>query len=116
MTRPTPTVSIGDVAVTEGASGTRSATFAVAISPMSSNAITVVYGTADGTAVAWSDYNAASGTLTIPAGRTSWAVSVTVRGDRRREPDEVFRVNLSNANGATIADGQGVGTIRNDDK
>jgi probable HAF family extracellular repeat protein len=113
---PTPTVSIGDVAVTEGASGTRSATFAVAISPMSSNAITVAYGTADGTAVAASDYNAASGTLTIPAGRTSWAVSVTVRGDRRREPDEVFRVNLSNANGATIADGQGVGTIRNDDK
>ena len=113
---PTPTVSIGDVAVTEGASGTRSATFAVAISPMSSSAITVAYGTADGTAVAGSDYNAASGTLTIPAGRTSWAVSVTVRGDRRRESDEVFRVNLSNANGATVADGQGVGTIRNDDK
>ena len=41
---------------------------------------------------------------------------VTVRGDRKREPDEVFYVNLSNANGATIADGQGVGTIRNDDK
>lgn len=54
--------------------------------------------------------------VTIPAGRTTWAVYVTVRSDRKREPDEVFYVNLSNANGATIADGQGAGTIRNDDK
>ena len=39
-----------------------------------------------------------------------------MRSDRKREADEVFFVNLSNANGATIADGQGAGTIRNDDR
>src|SRR5687767_10035916 len=92
--------------------GTRTATFALTISPMSNSVLTVTYSTA----AAGSDYDAASGTLTIPAGRTTWAVGVTVRGDRKREPDEVFYVNLSNANGATIADSQGAGSIRNDDK
>jgi Calx-beta domain len=78
--------------------------------------VTVAYSTANGTATAGSDYDAASDTLTIPAGRTAWAIYVTVRGDRKREADEVFYVNLSNANGATILDGQGVGAIRDDDK
>jgi probable HAF family extracellular repeat protein len=97
---PTPTVSIGDVAVTEGSTGT----------------VTLAYSTADGTATAGSDYDAAAGTLTIPAGRTSWSVSVTVRGDRKREPDEVFYVNLSSVDGATIGDGLAAGTIRSDDR
>ncbi len=113
---PAPMLSIGDVAVTEGASGTRIASFLITISPMAGGDMTVGYSTANGTAAAGSDYDAAAGTLTIPAGRTSWAVSVTVRGDRKREADEVFFVKLSNATGAAIADGQGVGTIRNDDK
>jgi probable HAF family extracellular repeat protein len=113
---PTATVSIADASVTEGNSGTRNMTFVLTISPMSSTSVTVSYRTADGTAVAGTDYNVAAGTLTIPAGRTSWAVSVAVRGDRKREPDEVFFVNLSDATGSTIADGQGTGTIRNDDR
>jgi probable HAF family extracellular repeat protein len=113
---PVPTVSIGDVSVSEGTTGTRLATFVVTVSPMSSSPVTVAYSTADGTAVAGSDFDAAAGTLTIPAGRTTWAVGITVRSDRKREQDEVFYVNLANANGATIADGRAVGTIRNDDK
>jgi probable HAF family extracellular repeat protein len=113
---PTPAVSIGDVSVFEGNSGTRSAGFLLTISPMTSSAVTVAYSTANGTASAGTDYDAASGTVTIPAGRTTWAVYVTVRGDRRREPDEVFYENLASGNGTTIADGQGAGTIRNDDK
>jgi probable HAF family extracellular repeat protein len=112
---PTPTVSIGDVTVPEGATGTRTAALLLTISPMSSSPVTVSYNTADGTAVAGSDYDAGAGTLTIPAGRTTWSVAVTVKGDRKKEKDEVFLVNLSNATGATIADGQGAGTIRNDD-
>lgn len=39
-----------------------------------------------------------------------------MRGDRRREPDNAFYVTLSNAAGAAIADAQGAGTTRNDDK
>ena len=41
---------------------------------------------------------------------------VNVVGDRKREADETFFVNLSNASGAIIGDGRGAGTIRNDDR
>jgi hypothetical protein len=75
-----------------------------------------VYNTANGTATAGSDYDAASGTLAIPAGHLIRTIAVTVRGDRKREPDEVFYMNLANPSGATIVDGQGVGTLRNDDR
>ena len=36
-------------------------------------------------------------------------------GDNRKEPNETFFINLSNAVNASILDGQGVGTILNDD-
>jgi hypothetical protein len=49
--------------------------------------------------------------VTIPAGQTGATITVAVRGDRLGEADETFAVNLSAATGATIADGQGVGTI-----
>lgn len=113
---PTPSVSIADAFVFEGSSGSQNAGFLLTISPMTSSPVTVAYSTANGTATAGTDYNAVSGTVTIPAGRTTWAVYVPVRGDRKRETDETFYVNLSNPTGATIADGQATGTIRNDDK
>ena len=114
---PTPTVSIGDVTVFEGNTGTRTRRLpADDLADDHQPRDRGLQHRRHGTAAAGSDYNAASGTVTIPAGRTTWAVYVTVRGDRKREADEVFYVNLSNANGATIADGQGAGTIRNDDK
>src|SRR4030095_14063578 len=92
---PTPAVSISDVAVFEGNSGAQNAGFLLTISPMTTSPVTVSYTTANGTATAGSDYDAVSGTVTIPAGRTTWAVYVAVRGDRKKEPDEVFYVNLS---------------------
>ena len=64
-------MGIGDVTVTEGNTGTRAATFTVTLSAASGQPVTVAYATANGTATAGSDYQAASGTLTIPAGQTS---------------------------------------------
>src|SRR4030095_6176159 len=52
---------------------------------------------------------------TIPSGQTSYQFDVTVNGDTFFEPNENFFCNLSNVTGATINDGQGVGTINNDD-
>ena len=111
----TPTVSIGDVSVSEGNSGTSTATFTVTLSAAASSAVTVNYATANGTATASSDYVAASGTLTFAAGATTRTIPVTVNGDATVEPNETFLVNLSAASGATLADGQGTGTIVNDD-
>jgi hypothetical protein len=77
--------------------------------------VTVAYATADGTATAGSDYQTASGTLTIPAGQTSGTFTVLVNGDRVPEPTETFFVNLSSLNYGAITAGQGVGTIVDDE-
>lgn len=108
-------LSINDVSVTEGDSGSKNATFTVSLSAASTESITVDYGTGNGTATAGSDYTAESGTLTFAAGETSKTISVAVTGDTTVESDETFNVNLSNASNATIGDGQGVGTILNND-
>ena len=113
---PQPTISINDVSVTEGNSGTTNATFTLTLSHPSSQPITVNYATADGTATtADLDYNAATVTVTFAPGETSKTVNVAVVGDIKSENPETFTVNLSNATNATITKAQGVGTITNDD-
>jgi hypothetical protein len=112
-----PTLAIDDVAITEGNSGTKLATFTVTLSKAATSAVTVAYATADGTATAGSDYTAKSNSLTFTAGQTSRTLTVTIRGDTSVEADETFLVNLSNVTGnATITDAQGLGTIINDDQ
>jgi hypothetical protein len=110
-----PTMTISDVSTLEGNTGTHAITFTVSVSAASNQPITVAYATADGTATAGSDYQAASGTLTIPAGQTTGTITVLVNGDRIGEANETFFVNLSSATNATIVDGQGVGTILDDE-
>jgi hypothetical protein len=110
-----PAVTIGDDPVKEGDSGTTTLTFTVGLSAASAQQVRVDFATADGTAQAGSDYQAASGTLSFSPGETSKQISVRVNGDTSVEPDEQFLVELSNATGATIADGHAVGTILNDD-
>ena len=112
---PPPSVTIGDRTITEGNTGTVSATFSVTLSAASTETITVAYATGDGTASAGSDYQAASGTLTFAPGETSKTITVAVNGDRLAEPNETFVVNLSSPTNANIADGQGVGTILDDE-
>ena len=70
---------------------------------------------ANGTAVAPGDYLSTSGTLEFDPGETTQPVSVTVNGDTLDETDETYFVNLSSSTNATIADGQGLGTIADDD-
>jgi len=113
---PLPTLSIGNATITEGNSGTVNMTFTVTLSQAQGSPVTVRYATADGTATAGNDYNAASGTLTFAAGETSKTVTVAVRGDTLVESAETFRVLLSNATGATIATGTGTGTITDNDQ
>ena len=114
-TAPLPTLSIADVSVTEGNSGTKNATFVVTLSAAATGTVTANYATANGTATAGSDYVAASGTFTFTAGQTSKSINVVVNGDTTVEPNETFTVNLSSATGATITRAQGAGTIQNDD-
>jgi hypothetical protein len=110
-----PALSVSDCSVTEGDAGQVSCSFTVSLSSASGLGAGVLYGTADGTALGGQDYVPASGILTFPAGTTSQTVSVDVVGDLTDEPDENFTMNLSSPNNATIADGQGVGTIVDND-
>jgi glucose/arabinose dehydrogenase len=109
------TLSVNDVSISEGNSGTSTATFTVLLSPASSQTVTVQYATADNTALSGSDYVASNGTVTFLPGQTSQPVNVTINGDTSVEPNETFNVNLSLPTNATIGDGLGVGTIVNDD-
>lgn len=110
-----PLVSIDDVSVTEGNAGSTQATFTISLSYVSTSNVTVDYATVAGSATSGSDFVSASGTATIPAGQTSTTVSVTIVGDTAVEADETYRVMLSNATNAQIGDGEGNGTILNDD-
>ncbi len=111
-----PRISIGDVSLLEGNTGTRLAEFTVTLSTASDHAVTVDYTTADGSATAAdNDYQAASGTVDFVPGEISKTISVVVNGDRRAEPTEGFYVNLSNAANALLADREAIGFIGDDE-
>jgi uncharacterized delta-60 repeat protein len=110
-----PQLTIADAPpLLEGHTSTRPQTFTVRLSAASSNTVTVNWATANITAGA-ADYIAAFGALTFAPGQTSKTLTVQVKGDTIVEPDESYRVILSKPNYATIADGDGIGSIRNDD-
>ena len=104
------------VTISEGNSGTKTATFTVTRSGGTA-AFDVNFATSDGTAtVADGDYIAANNTLHFGANENTKTISVTINGDTKVESNETFNVLLSNAtNGATISDPHGVGNITNDD-
>lgn len=112
---PLPSLSINDVSVVEGNSGTTNAVFTVTLSAASGQTVTVNYATADGTATQPADYTSTSGTLSFTPGQTTRTITVPVVGETVPEANETYFVNLSGATNATIADNQGVGTITNDD-
>ena len=110
-----PVLSVANVAVSEGASGTTPMVFTVTASKVAGVAMRVDYDTANGTAFAPGDYMAKSGTVTIPAGSTSATFAVLVDGDTLYEANETFGVTLSAPVNATIGVGTATGTINNDD-
>ena len=110
-------LSINNVSIQEGNSGTTSFDFTVSLSTAAGpGGVTLDVATSDGSAGAPDDFTAKSLTgQTIPEGSSSYTFSVLVNGDQVTEPDETFFVNVDNVSGATVADGQGQGTILNDD-
>ena len=112
---PQPSLSIGDASITEGDSGTATATFTVTLSAPSGRYVSVGWETADGSATAPLDYAVAAGDLTFDLGEVSKQVAVPVVGDTLDEEDESFVVNLANPVDASFEDGQGTAFIFDDD-
>jgi hypothetical protein len=108
-------LSIGDVSIAEGNTGTSNAVFTVTLSAPLTTPVTVNYTAASGTAVPGEDFALTPDQLTFAPGETTKTISVAISGDTTVEGDETFAVNLSDATGVSIADGQGLGTIVNDD-
>ena len=91
-----------------GSSPTTTATFTLTLSAASAQAITVNFTTADGTAIAGTDYVTQSGSVTFAPGQTQATVTVTVLADSSASQNLYFYLDLSNPAGATLA-GTGVG-------
>ena len=113
---PGPVLSVDDVAISEGNSGTTTATFTVSISEAPVGTVAVDIATQDGTARAGEDFNLlSSGPLFFDAANLSRTVTVEILGDTRSEATESFFLNLVNPFGVVVADSQGEFTITNDD-
>jgi hypothetical protein len=110
-----PVVSVSDVTQVEGNSGRSYFAFQVSLSSPNGDPVYVGFWTQDGTAVAGPDYVARSGNLTFNPGQTLKTVNVSVKGEVRYEPDETFTLIISNYGNPPIVDGEGTGTIQNDD-
>ena len=108
-------MSISDATVIEGDAASRVALFTVTRTGGSA-AFEIECKTADGTATVGDDYYGKWEKLSFGIGENTKTLTISVKGDHLVEPDETFYVNLFGAtNGAKIGDGQGVGTIVDDD-
>lgn len=110
-------LTIDDASVVEGDTGYSVAEFTVHLSaPAPAGGVLFDVSTSDGTAVA-GDYDQIPGYRgEIPEGFTEILIGVSVNADVDIETDETFFLNISNAAGAIVEDGQALGTILNDDR
>ena len=109
-----PTVSAGDILVTESDTGTTAAVFTLTLTQPSPNKIAVSYATSDNSAKAPGDYLDAAGVVVFPAGALTRTVSIDVVGDTRYEGDEVFTLGISSAS-AGVSSNDATATIVDDD-
>jgi hypothetical protein len=106
-----PTLSINDISVVEGNSGTKTVSFTVTLSsPLDHNTTFTVL------AQKGAGHDVSPGPYTILANSTTAFVPVTIIGDTEPEADETFTVSLQTSNGGpAIQRGTGTCTILNDD-
>lgn len=109
-----PKLSISNVTMVEGDESTIF-TFSVTSSEAATDAIKVDYKTEEITAAIDNDFIPNSGTLTISEGMKDATIEVEIVADTLKEPDEQFKIVLSNPVNATLIQNEGIGTIRNDD-
>jgi hypothetical protein len=110
-----PTVGLANASTKEGNTGSVNATFTATLSATVTAPVLVDYATSDGTATAGADFTSVSGTLTIPAGASSVTFTVPILGDRKREANETFKVELLRPTVATLGQATATGTIVDDD-
>ncbi len=108
-------VSINDILIVEGNTGTKNAVFTVSSFGTTNQTITVGFTTFDSTARAPTDFLPHAGILTLTPTNTTATITVSIVGDNFNEADEEFFVLLKNVVNARIVDGVGTGTIIDND-
>lgn len=111
---PLPTIRVADLTTFEG-DDTRLVQLVFTLSEVSGRDVEVDYATSNGAAEAGSDYTAASGTATIPAGASGTTIDLEILGDTTPEPDEDLTVTLSDPSNATVQDTTATVVLINDD-
>ena len=122
----TPTISIDDVSVVEGDTGTQSLLFTVTLSSPASDVVTVCYKTGlDSSAASIDanpgiDFKSMDYTLVFAPGTTSLQILISIVSDLKDELNEVFTVTLCDAylltTPLTIAKAIGTAIIIDDDE
>ena len=113
-----PRISISDVSKAEGKTGqTTLFTFTVTLSAAYDQAVTMSFQTVNGTATTSDgDYIAKTGTLTFAPGETSKTITIEVKGDSKKEADEMFYLDLYGlSSNSLFTKNRGIGNILNDD-
>ena len=113
LAAPLPTISINDVTITEGDAGTLTMNFTVTQTGKGKSSVR--FATAEDTASSPAKLSARTGTLRFAGGHRRNKVAITIVGDMLDEANERFFVRLSNPTGATISNGEGTGTITDND-
>lgn len=103
-TKPPPAISLGNVTVFEGDSGTTYAQLPITLSSPVGLPVSMNFWGADTNA-----------TVTIPPGVTNITVPIPIQGDLNYEPDQVLGFAISQAVNAVLAVDRGTVTILNDD-
>lgn len=87
------------------------ASFTVTLSTAATQTVSVAWTTQNATALAGSDYTAASGTLTFAAGETSKVITITLLANSTQTQTRAFNLLLSSPSNATLADSTALAAI-----
>jgi hypothetical protein len=96
-TQNLPTLITRNYPAKEGDAGFTTVNIEVSLDEPAVSPVSIKYKTINEDAIAGTDYEFATGTLTIPAGKTTSSLQVKVIGDVLRESNERFKINFSDA-------------------
>jgi hypothetical protein len=108
---PPPVIVPGSTTTPEGGPGTHVVNVPVTLSAASGKTVSASWHTLDGSAVAGTDYQAASGTLTFPPGQTTTTIPVTIIGDAVHDQNKLMLVGITNPVNATVGGFYGLGAV-----
>ncbi|MCC6917555.1 MAG: hypothetical protein IT548_00025 [Alphaproteobacteria bacterium] len=117
LTVSNPAIFVSDPVLLEGDAGTRFAVFEVRLSRPVDTQTVIAYATADGSAVAGSDYIAAGGNIVFAPGQDAATVTVQVMGDTASETSESFSLFVTPPGGFgySLLEAAGEATLIDDD-